>query len=85
MIWQFAATTTPATMRPPSIFSTLSRDIGAGHFNLLPSSVFTPQDSSLGLQQQHFQDKHQKKILENSLPGIGIILSLYTSTLELET
>lgn len=28
-IWQFAATTTPATTMPPSIFSTRSLDMGA--------------------------------------------------------
>lgn len=32
-IWQLAATTTPATINPPSIFSTLNREIGDGHFN----------------------------------------------------
>ncbi|KAL2732862.1 hypothetical protein V1477_015103 [Vespula maculifrons] len=35
-IWQFAAITTPATIRPPSIFSTLKREIGVGHFNFEP-------------------------------------------------
>jgi len=35
-IWQFAAITTPATIRPPSIFSTLNRDMGVGHFNFAP-------------------------------------------------
>lgn len=35
-IWQFAAITTPATIKPPSIFSTLNRDMGVGHFNFAP-------------------------------------------------
>lgn len=36
--WQFAATTTPATTKPPSIFSTRSLEMGAGHASPLPFS-----------------------------------------------
>lgn len=49
IIWQFAATTTPATIRPPSIFSTRKRDIGGGHRSF-PLSVAAPSTpGSLGL------------------------------------
>lgn len=43
-IWQLAATTTPATIRPPSIFSTRSREIGAGHWSLFtaPTPMVAP-------------------------------------------
>lgn len=45
-IWQFAAITTPATIRPPSIFSTLKRDIGVGHFNFAPSPPLSAPSSA---------------------------------------
>lgn len=38
-IWQLAATTTPATIRPPSIFSTRSLEMGAGHCSLFAAPI----------------------------------------------
>lgn len=53
IIWQLAATTTPATISPPSIFSTWRRDIGAGHFSLL-LELPVSNGSWLGLNQKKF-------------------------------
>lgn len=56
IIWQLAATTTPATIRPPSIFSTRKRDIGGGQRSLPVSTDLFSTPGSLGL-------KHKKILL----------------------
>lgn len=59
--WQFAATTTPATTSPPSIFSTLSLEIGAGQGNR-PFFSNSGSGDLLKMEEGNFEKKKWIKI-----------------------